>query len=78
MSNRTRNYATREDVELIDAVLNTSVSGTAIQDDDTFASPSATKLASSESIKAYVDANASGGGGGISMGKAIAMAIIFG
>lgn len=39
----------------VDTVLNTSVSGTAIQDDDTMASASASKLASSESIKAYVD-----------------------
>ena len=37
-------------------VLNTSVSGTAFLDDDTFATASATTLASSESIKAYVDA----------------------
>lgn len=36
-------------------VINTSVSGTAFQDDDTFASASASKFASSESIKAYVD-----------------------
>ena len=36
--------------------LNTSVGGTAFQDDDTFASASPTKFASSESIKAYVDA----------------------
>jgi hypothetical protein len=41
---------------LTSPVLNTGVSGTAVQDDDTFATPSATKLASSESIKAYVDA----------------------
>ena len=61
MTNKTRNLAKREDVELIDPVLNTSVSGSAVQDDDTFASPSATKLASSESIKAYVDANSGGG-----------------
>src|SRR6056300_1137283 len=36
-------------------VINTSVSGTAFLDDDTFATASATTLASSESIKAYVD-----------------------
>ena len=77
MTNKTRNLAKREDVELIDAVLNTSVSGTAIQDDDTFSAPSSAKLATATSIKNYVDANA-GGSGGISMGKAIAMAIIFG
>jgi hypothetical protein len=35
--------------------LNTSVSGTAVLDDDTFATASATTLATSESIKAYVD-----------------------
>ncbi len=41
---------------LTSPVINTGVSGTAIQDDDGFSSASATKLASSESIKAYVDA----------------------
>jgi len=41
---------------LTSAVLNTSVSGTAVLDDDTFATASATTLATSESIKAYVDA----------------------
>ena len=40
---------------LTSPVINTGVSGTAIQDDDGFSSASATKLASSESIKAYVD-----------------------
>jgi len=40
---------------LTSPVLNTSVSGTAFLDDDTFATASATTLASSESIKAYVD-----------------------
>ena len=38
------------------ATLNTSVAGTAFQDDDTFGSAAANKFASSESIKAYVDA----------------------
>ena len=42
---------------LTSPVLNTSVSGTAFLDDDTFATASATTLASSESIKAYVDAS---------------------
>jgi len=41
---------------LTSPVINTGVSGTAIQDDDGFSSASASKLASSESIKAYVDA----------------------
>ena len=40
---------------LTSPVLNTGVSGTAFLDDDTFATASATTLASSESIKAYVD-----------------------
>jgi hypothetical protein len=38
-----------------DAVLNTSVSGTAFLDEDDLSSDSATKLASQQSIKAYVD-----------------------
>ena len=42
---------------LTSPVLNTSVSGTAFLDDDTFATATATTLASSESIKAYVDAS---------------------
>jgi hypothetical protein len=37
--------------------LNGDLAGTAVQDDDTFGSASATKVASSESIKAYVDAS---------------------
>ena len=41
---------------LTSPVINTGVSGTAVQDDDGFSSASASKLASSESIKAYVDA----------------------
>ncbi|BAQ89567.1 prophage MuMc02 [uncultured Mediterranean phage uvMED] len=40
---------------LTSAVLNTGISGTAFQDDDNFSSASASKVASSESIKAYVD-----------------------
>lgn len=41
---------------LTSPVLNTGVSGTAFLDDDSFATATATTLASSESIKAYVDA----------------------
>jgi hypothetical protein len=41
---------------LTSPVINTGVSGTAVLDDDTFATASATTLATSESIKAYVDA----------------------
>ncbi|MEL0016926.1 MAG: hypothetical protein VW715_17065, partial [Rhodospirillales bacterium] len=40
---------------LTSPVLNTSVSGSAFLDDDTFATATASTLASSESIKAYVD-----------------------
>ena len=47
---------------LTSAVLNTSVSGTAVLDEDNMVSDSATKLATQQSIKAYVDANAGGGG----------------
>ena len=38
-------------------VLNTAISGSAFLDEDNFASNSATKVASQQSIKAYVDAN---------------------
>ena len=44
---------------LTSPVLNTGVSGTAVLDSDTMSGASATKLASSESIKAYVDASVS-------------------
>ena len=40
---------------LTSAVLNTAVSGSAVLDEDNMASNSATKLASQQSIKAYVD-----------------------
>ena len=40
---------------LTSPVLNTSVSGTAILDEDTMTSDSATQLATQQSIKAYVD-----------------------
>ena len=40
---------------LTSAVLNTAISGTAFLDEDNLASDSATKLASQQSIKAYVD-----------------------
>ena len=49
---------------LTSAVLNTGVSGTAVLDEDNMASDSATKLATQQSIKAYVDASGSGTIGG--------------
>ena len=42
---------------LTSPVINTGVSGSAILDSDTMSGASATTLASSESIKAYVDTN---------------------
>ena len=45
---------------LTSAVLNTGVSGTAVLDEDNMASDSATKLATQQSIKAYVDSQAGG------------------
>ena len=50
---------------LTSPVLNTGVSGTAVLDEDDLSSDSATKLATQQSIKAYVDA--SGGGGEIDL-----------
>jgi len=49
---------------LTSPVLNTGVSGTAILDEDNMASNSATQLATQQSIKAYVDSEVSGSGGG--------------
>ena len=46
------------------------------KDEDNMASDSATHFPTQQSVKAYVDANA--GGAGISTGKSIAMAMIFG
>jgi len=43
---------------LTSPVLNTGVSGTAVLDEDTLSSNSATKLATQQSIKAYVDSGA--------------------
>ena len=50
-------------------VINTAVSGSAVLDDDTFATASATTLATSESIKQYVDNSVAGGGGGSGSGE---------
>jgi hypothetical protein len=47
---------------LTSAVLNTGVSGTAVLDEDTMVSDSATQLATQQSIKAYVDAQVGGAG----------------
>ena len=45
---------------LTSPVLNTGVSGTAVLDEDNMSSDSATKLATQQSIKAYVDSSVSG------------------
>ena len=50
---------------LTSPVLNTGVSGTAILDEDDFASDSDTKLATQQSIKAFVAAQIASGGGGL-------------
>ncbi len=57
----TTNTQTLTNKTLTSPILNTGVSGTAILDEDNMASDSATKLATQQSIKAYVDANASTG-----------------
>jgi hypothetical protein len=54
---------------LTSPVLNTGVSGTAVLDDDTFATASATTVPSSESVKAYVDSKPAGA----SLGLVIAL-----
>ena len=50
---------------LTSPVLNTSVSGTAVLDEDDMASNSATQLATQQSIKAYVDSKPAGASIGI-------------
>jgi hypothetical protein len=50
-------------------VLNTAVSGTAVLDDNTFTTASATTLATSESIKQYVDNQVSAGASGSGSGE---------
>ena len=56
---------------LTSPVFNTGVSGTAVLDEDDLSSDSATKIATQQSIKAYVDTNS------MSASKAIALDIIF-
>ncbi len=51
----TTNTQTLTNKTLTSAVLNTAVSGTAVLDEDNMASNSATKVATQQSIKAYVD-----------------------
>jgi len=46
---------------LTSPTINTGISGTAVLDDDTFATASATTIATSESIKAYVDTEIAAG-----------------
>ena len=58
---------------LTSPVLNTGVSGTAVLDDDTFATASATTVPSSESVKAYVDAQNAAQTTGASLGLIIAL-----
>jgi hypothetical protein len=55
MTNKTLTSPTINTPTIASAVLNTAVSGTAVLDEDTMASNSATKLATQQSIKAYVD-----------------------
>ena len=56
LTSPTLNSPTLTSPTLTSAVLNTAVSGTAVLDEDNMASNSATKLATQQSIKAYVDA----------------------
>ena len=58
---------------LTSAVLNGSISGTSIKDEDNMASDSASHLATQQSIKAYVDSQTASSG--VSAGFAIAMAV---
>jgi hypothetical protein len=57
---------------LTSPVLNTGVSGTAVLDEDTMSSDSATQLATQQSIKAYVDAQIAANAG-VSLGLVLAL-----
>lgn len=61
---------------LTEAVLNTSVSGTAVLDEDDMVSDSAVKLATQQSIKAYVDAQVAGAVAGDQWGDAVDASIV--
>jgi len=56
LTNKTLTSPTINTGTLTSPVINTGVSGTAVLDDDTFATATATTIATAESIKAYVDA----------------------
>jgi len=60
-------------VDAVSTVANAAIAVADIQDDDTFASATATDVASSESIKAYVDTQISGIAAGASLGLVIAL-----
>ena len=55
------------------ASLATAIQTSDLQDDDTFASPAANKVASSESIKAYTDAQIAALPTGVSLGLVLAL-----
>ena len=55
---------TLENKTLISPVINTSVSGTAVLDEDDLASDSDTQIATQQSIKAYIDAQIAANSGG--------------
>ena len=59
-------------VDAVSTVANAAIAVADIQDDDTFASATATDVASSESIKAYVDTQVAAAGGA-SLGLVIAL-----
>ena len=59
-----RTHRLAERLQHASPVINTGISGTAVLDDDTFATASATTVATSESIKAYVDSNTGSGTAG--------------
>ena len=60
-------------VDAVSTVANAAIAVADIQDDDTFASATATDVASSESIKAYVDTQISSIAAGASLGLVIAL-----
>lgn len=60
-------------VDAVKVTADGAIQTSLLQDDDSFASPAATKVASSESIKAYTDAKVAAIPSGVSLGLVLAL-----
>ena len=60
-------------IDAVSTVADGAIQTSLLQDDDSFASPAANKVASSESIKAYTDAQIAALPTGVSLGLVLAL-----